>query len=107
MKMYDDADFYRGDLAGHSDVLTLADCVKMCVADASCEYFSYVTHKKKCWLKDGISIKHCQHIITNIIEIHTHFLFINNILQTIPGRHLTQRKEWLLVLDAALLIISI
>ena len=73
MKVYENADFYRGDLAGHTDVLTLADCVKLCVADADCEYFTYVPDKKKCWLKDGISIKHCQHIKTNIIQIQTYF----------------------------------
>ena len=73
MKVYENADFYRGDLAGHTDVLTLADCVKMCVADADCEYFTYVPNKKKCWLKAGISIKHCQHIKTNIIQIQTYF----------------------------------
>ena len=84
MKMYEDADFYKGDLKGHTDVLTLEDCVKLCVADADCEYFSYVTAKKKCWLKDGISIEHCQHIITNIIE----FIHIFDLLIISSRRHL-------------------
>ena len=73
MKMYEDADFYKGDLKKITDVSTLEDCVKLCVADADCEYFTYVPNKKKCWLKDGISIEHCQYIITNIIKIYTYF----------------------------------
>ena len=46
IKMYEDADFYKGDLKKHTDVSTLEDCVKLCVADVDCEYFSYVTDKK-------------------------------------------------------------
>ena len=107
MKLYDEADFNQGDVAGHADVSSVEECVTLCVANAECQYFTYVSDKKKCWLKDWISIINSRHLKTKIIKINTNFLLLNNILQTEAGRHLTRISQvWLLVLDAASLIIS-
>ena len=74
MKLYDEADFTQGDVAEHTDVSSVEDCVNLCVANSDCQYFTYATNKKKCWLKDRILIKDSRHKKkTKIIKINTHF----------------------------------
>ena len=68
MKIYNDADFYAGDIGKHGDVSTTADCVDLCVSDAKCFFFTYNSKTLFCYLKDWISIKLSQHRIKILLK---------------------------------------
>ena len=51
MKIFNEADFFAGDIGKHEDVQKYEDCADLCVANAECSYFTFNDIRKMCYLK--------------------------------------------------------